>query len=189
MMCVTVSQAVCDSSIIFRHDGVKYFENFAIVGINRHLSIMKHTFVTTEPCRSRKLSLSEQTVIINDERSVLADWVSNPQFAGLNMAGLKRNHCIWYLCTPKTWYDERFMGTVLVSKKHFDLLILLFIKSRAFTMHDSLSVCMAFSHSISHVTWGRWDVGWGRLYQKTLYPGTEWGSRRSTSWKLYPTRE
>ena len=93
MMCVTVSQAVCDSSIIFRHDGVKYFENFAIVGINKHLSIMKHTFVTTEPCRSRKLSLSEQTVIINDERSVLADWVSNPQFAGLNMAGLKRNHC------------------------------------------------------------------------------------------------
>ena len=45
----------------------------AIVGINKHLSIMKHTVVTTEPCRSRKLSLSEQTVIINDERSVLAD--------------------------------------------------------------------------------------------------------------------
>ena len=92
MMCVTVSQAVCDSSITFRHDGVKYFENFAIVGINKHLSIMKHTFVTTEPCRSRKLSLSEQTVIINDARSVLADWVSNPQFAGL-----KRNHCMWII--------------------------------------------------------------------------------------------
>ena len=73
MMCATVLRAVCDSSISFRHDGVEYFENFAIVGINKHLSIMKHTFVTTEPCRSRKLSLSEQTVIINDEISVLAD--------------------------------------------------------------------------------------------------------------------
>ena len=42
---------------------------------------MKHSFVTTEPCRSRKLRLSEQTVIINDEICVLTYLVSNPQFA------------------------------------------------------------------------------------------------------------
>ena len=107
MMCATVSQSVCDSSITFWHDGVKYFENFAIVGISKHLSIMKHTFVTTEPCRSRKLSLSEQTVIINDERSVLADWVSNPQFAGLNMAGLKRNHCNPFTGSYISRYDKK----------------------------------------------------------------------------------
>ena len=90
-----VSKQVCDSSISFPHDGVTYFENFAIVGINKQFAIIKHTFVTTEPCRSRKLGLSEPTVIINDERSVLAELVSNPQFAGLNMAGIKRNHCIY----------------------------------------------------------------------------------------------